>query len=80
MVKGLEIFKQYFSKFNDHYILIGGIACTLAMRKANLDFRATRDLDIVLCIEALDRKFVETFWHFIKNGGYQHRQRSTGSH
>ncbi|HSX11196.1 MAG TPA: hypothetical protein VLF94_05740 [Chlamydiales bacterium] len=43
-----------------------------------MDFRATRDLDIVLCIEALNYKFVETFWEFIRIGGYLHQERSTG--
>ncbi len=77
MIKGLDRFKKHFAAFADRYVLIGGTACTLAMEEAGLDFRATKDLDIVLCIEALDREFGAAFWQFIKAGGYQHQQRST---
>jgi glutathionyl-hydroquinone reductase len=78
MLRGLELFKEHFAEFSDRYVLIGGTACTLAMKEAGLDFRATKDLDIVLCIETLDPAFGKAFWEFIKKGGYQHRQKSTG--
>jgi hypothetical protein len=48
------------------------------MEEAGLDFRATKDLDIVLCIEAVDQNFAQAFWQFIKAGRYQNQQRSTG--
>ena len=38
-------------------MLIGGTAATLAMEDAGLDFRATKDLDIVLHIAALNAAF-----------------------
>lgn len=50
----------------------------LVMEDAGIDFRATKDLDIVLCVEALNKEFVAVFWQFVEAGGYQHRQRSTG--
>lgn len=78
MIKGLEYFKNHFSSLTDHYVLIGGSACTLIMEEAGLDFRATKDLDIVLYVEALTPEFAKAFWQFIKNGGYQNRQQSTG--
>ena len=78
MVKGINQFKAHFEKFNDRYVLIGGAACYLAMEGAGLDFRVTKDLDIVLHMEALDAEFVEAFWGFIKKGGYKNRQKSTG--
>ncbi len=80
MIKGLEHFKKHFSSFTDHYILIGGSACTVIMEEAGLDFRATKDLDIVLYIEALTTEFASALWQFIKLGGYQNRQQSTGKH
>ncbi len=58
MVKGLELFREHFREYTDRYVLIGGAACDLAMGEAGLDFRATKDLDIVLCVEALDKTFV----------------------
>jgi hypothetical protein len=48
------------------------------MEEAGLPFRATRDLDIVLCVEALDAEFVNAFWVFIKTGKYKNTQQSTG--
>lgn len=42
------------------------------------DFRATKDLDMVLLIEALDDSFGEVIWEFIRDGGYAHKQKSTG--
>jgi len=54
MVKGLEKFRQHFRSFPGQYVLIGGAACDLLMEEAGLEFRATKDLDIVLIVEALD--------------------------
>ena len=78
MVKGLELFANHFATYSDQYALIGGTACSLVMEDAGLDFRSTKDLDIVLYIEALNSQFIAAFWEFIKAGGYQNRQRSTG--
>lgn len=78
MIKGMDKFRQHFESFSDRYVLIGGAASELVMTEAGVDFRATKDLDIVLCLEALDRDFVDAFWAFIKAGGYQNQQRSTG--
>lgn len=48
------------------------------MEESGVDFRATKDLDIVLFVESLDVDFVQIFWKFIENGEYVMRQRSTG--
>lgn len=48
------------------------------MEEVGLEFRATRDLDVVLYVEALDNDFIFAFWNFITKGGYQNRQKSTG--
>lgn len=78
MIKGLDKFREYFAGFSDHYVLIGGTASVLVMDEAGVDFRATKDLDIVLCVEVLDESFAETFWAFVKAGGYQNQQSSSG--
>ena len=78
MIKGVDIFREHFAGFSDRYVLIGGVAADLVMDEAGVDFRATKDFDIVLCIEALDKSFAEAFWVFVKAGGYQNQQRSTG--
>jgi len=78
MVKGINRFKAHFENFSDRYVLIGGAACFLSLDEAGLDFRVTKDLDIVLCVEALDADFAKAFWDFINKGKYKNTQKSTG--
>jgi hypothetical protein len=78
MVKGLDVFRIHFQDYLNRYIHIGGTACDLAMEEAGLPFRATKDLDIVLRIEVLDREFVEAFWNFIRKGRYQIQEKASG--
>ena len=78
MVKGVDIFREFFKDFTDNYILIGGAACDEHMAEAGLTFRATKDLDLMLIVEALNPKFVEKFWEFVKSGNYGDRQKSEG--
>jgi len=78
MVKGLEVFREHFRNFADRYVLIGGAACDIAMTGAGLQFRATKDLDIVLYVEAMDASFVRAFWEFVRIGGYEVQEKSTG--
>jgi hypothetical protein len=79
LVRGIELFKAHFKDHHDKYVLIGGTACEVVMKKFDIDFRATKDLDIVLFIELLDTDFFNTFWEFIKRGEYQHQHKSTGA-
>ncbi len=76
MVKGLDLFRESFAAHLHQYVLIGGTAATLAMEEAGLAFRATKDLDVVLHIEAIDAAFGETFWRFVEAGQYEIRQAS----
>ena len=78
MVHGLEKFKEYFKDHTNQYVFIGGTACDIIMDELGAQFRATKDLDMVLIIEALDKSFGETFWKFIEDGGYKNRQKSKG--
>ena len=59
-------------------MLIGGAVCDISFESNNADFRATRDLDVVLIVEALTREFGQRFWEFIRDGGYQNRAKSSG--
>lgn len=61
MIKGLDIFINHFKGQEGKYILIGGAACDIALNDAGLAFRATKDLDIVLLIEVLDKEFSAVF-------------------
>ncbi|VFU17734.1 conserved hypothetical protein [Methylocella tundrae] len=77
-MKGLDIFRRHFEGLSHHYVLIGGAACEIIMEEVGLDFRATKDLDLVILVEALDAAFGERFWAFVEAGGYQQRERSGG--
>jgi hypothetical protein len=77
VVKGLDRFRKHFMDFADRYVLIGGTACDLAFAEVGIEFRSTRDLDIVLCIEALDADFGRAFWEFVQQGGYASQESST---
>lgn len=70
MVKGLAVFQEWCKGFEDHDVLIGGTAATLTMAEAGLPFRGTKDLDIVLHVEALTPDFGQRFWAFVQAGGY----------
>jgi hypothetical protein len=77
VIKGLDKFKERFAGFEDQYVLIGGTATVLALDAAGITARQTKDLDIVLSLEALTVDFEKAFWAFVKDGGYEHRQAST---
>ena len=57
MVTGIDRFREYFAAHEDEYAIIGGAACDLLFGTAGLDFRATRDIDVVLCVEVVDVAF-----------------------
>lgn len=78
MVRGLDHLREHFVGYSDRYVLIGGTAATVTMEEAGLAFRATKDLDILLVVEALDTAFGERMWQFVNQGGYEIRQASSG--
>lgn len=50
-VYGLDRFSEYMKGFEDCYAIIGGTACDIVLSNADLDFRATKDIDVILLIE-----------------------------
>jgi len=73
---GLEKFREYFGDYTGNYILIGGTACTIILDEIGVDFRATKDLDIVLIAENMNENFAKQIWEFVKLGKYQQREKS----
>ena len=78
MVKGLDTFQKFFSEYENQYVLIGGAACDIVFESNDASFRATRDLDMVLIIEALTPEFGEKFWDFILAGRYRNKASNGG--
>ena len=71
MVVGLESFREAFKDYQNNYTIIGGTACDILMTQANLDFRITKDLDMILIIENDFEEFGRVFWAYIKEGEYK---------
>ena len=74
MVIGQAIFQEWFRGFEDQYVLIGGTAASITMAEAGQPFRGTKDLDIVLHVEALTPAFGQRFWQFVQAGAYQQKE------
>lgn len=68
MVVGFETFREAFKGYEDCYTIIGGTACDILMSDADLEFRATRDIDMILLIENRFEEFAQVFWDYIKAG------------
>ena len=78
MVKGINSFRDWFRGYEDQYAIIGGTACDLLMSDEGLDFRATKDIDLVLIVESIDATFGHRFWEYVVAAGYEHRSKSSG--
>ena len=50
--------------------MIGGAACHWYEEEYAQNPRATKDLDLILVVEALSAEFGLKFWEFIKAGRY----------
>ena len=75
-MRGLAKFKEYFGEYTDNYILIGGTACAIILNESGVDFRVTKDFDIVIIAENLHEEFARRMWEFIKSGNYGQREKS----
>lgn len=69
-INGLNKFRDFFSQHENNYVLIGGTACAIIFDEVGEDFRATKDLDIVIIVENINDEFGRKLWDFIKNAGY----------
>ncbi len=78
MVIGMDIFRRHFAGFEDAYFVIGGAACDEWFTHYQGRFRATKDIDMVLVLEARHPGFFVRFWDFIRAGAYRVGQRSDG--
>ena len=68
MIRGLHSFREWFQDYESNYIIIGGTACDLLMSSFDMEFRATKDLDLVLILEVLTVEFGRKFWDYILEG------------
>ena len=71
MVMGLGRFREHFAGHEECYALIGSTACDIHFDEVGLPFQATKDFDIVLCVEAVSAEFATVFGGFLDAGGYR---------
>lgn len=77
MVRGIEQFRKFFAGYEENYVIIGGTACEYHEEANALQPRATKDIDVILIVEALSHDFIRRFWEFIKAANYAHRNVGT---
>jgi hypothetical protein len=78
MVLGFDGFKKWFEGYDDQFVIIGGVAGDILMSEDGRNFRATKDIDMVLLVEILTVEFGVRFWDYVREGGYRHRNKSGG--
>lgn len=71
MIPGIDTFREKFKDYTDYYTIIGGTACDILLSDADLPFRATNDIDMILIMEDNFPEFATIFWEYIKEGGYK---------
>lgn len=69
-VYGLGRFSEYMKGLEDCYAIIGGTACDIVLSNADLDFRATKDIDVILLVENRFPEVAAAVWGLVKDGGY----------
>ena len=70
-VVGIKEFADFFEGYEDCYTIIGGAACEILMSSTSIDFRATKDIDMIIMFEDRFEEFAGKFWEYIKLGGYK---------
>lgn len=70
-VRGLEKFLDYFADCKSSFAVIGGCACSQWCSEADVRYRSTQDIDMVLILESKTADFFGKFWQFVKQGGYK---------
>ena len=78
MVHGLKHFAERMSDFKEHYVLVGGVAGDMLMDAIGGEFRATKDLDIVVFMKP-DPDFLGALATYIKDGEYGNKEKSDGA-
>ena len=70
-VFGIDKVLNYLRDHADSYVVIGGTATKILLEESGLDFRETKDFDIVLLAEASNTEFAKNLVNFLKDGKYQ---------
>ena len=77
-IYGLDRFSEYMEGLEDCYAIIGGAACSIILANVGLDFRATKDIDVILLIENRLPEVAAAVWLLVRDGGYDSGWISSG--
>lgn len=77
-VHGLDRFSEYMEGLEGCYTIIGGAACDIILTNADLDFRATKDIDVILLVENRLPEVAASVWRLVRDGGYDCGRNSSG--
>lgn len=70
MRNNLNSFRETFKGYGQYYTVIGGTACLVLMDEAGLQFRATKDIDMILLMEDGAEEFCTILRNYIASGNY----------
>lgn len=79
MVNGLKKFQEFFKDHTDSFVILGGAACAEWFAQTKFIFRATKDIDMVIILEARNQEFFARLWEYLRQGGYESWLRADGS-
>ena len=60
-ITGWKLFRERFKGLEDCYVVIGGFASEVLLREADMDFRATKDIDMIVLIDVDFSRFGKTW-------------------
>lgn len=69
---GFDHFCDYLKGLEDHYVIIGGGAASILMDDEGLEFRATKDVDLVVIARSKDLN--ARVLAYVKDGGYNSKE------
>jgi hypothetical protein len=74
---GFDHFCSYLTGLENLYVIIGGGAASILMEDGGLEFRATKDVDLVVLSRSEDLN--ARILSYIKDGGYKTKEATEGS-
>ncbi|MEW5831697.1 MAG: hypothetical protein AB1763_02540 [Campylobacterota bacterium] len=73
IVQGLSHFSDFFTDYKDDYIVIGGVATALHLKRYGAtSIRATLDIDLIVLDDQKNSTFVDRMVEYVKTVSYQH--------
>jgi len=75
LTHGLDHFKAAFIDLNDQYVVVGGMAAATLMEDAGIEFRLTKDIDLVIIANDTD-DIAEKLIQYVTNGKYTVKEKN----